>query len=102
MIFITQEKDIILTDKIQALYFYANWMSFDKKMQVMIAKIEEKYPQVSFLAIDVDEFKNTCKRFNVTSIPTVLIMKNGVEKNRINGMVMTSAFKSAFNDICNI
>lgn len=100
MLYISQESDIQLAN-IQGLYFYATWMPFHKKMQVMISKIEEKYPQVTFLGIDVDMFKTTCKRFNIDCVPTVLVMRDGQEKKRITGVVMTSAFKSAFVDICN-
>lgn len=99
MLFLTQEKDLSLA-KIQAIYFYASWMPYHKKMLTMISKIEEKHKEVSFFAIDADHFKGLCRRFSIESIPTVLIISDGIEKKRINGLVMTSAFKSAFADIC--
>lgn len=101
MLFLTQESELNSQAKIQALYFYADWMPYHKKMIIMINKIEEKYKDIAFLAIDVDHFKGLCKRFNIVSIPEVLISKEGQEIKRINGLVMTSAFKSAFADICN-
>lgn len=101
MFFITQEKDIQFNSKIVALYFYASWMPYHNKMLTMIGKVEEKYKDISFLAIDTEHFKNLCKRFNVTFIPEVLVLVNGKEVKRINGLVLTSAFKSAFVDICN-
>lgn len=101
MIFVSQESDILLKDKIQALYFYASWMPFHKKMLIMIDKIEQKHNDIEFLAIDVDQFSNQCKRFSINAIPTVVVLKNGKELKRIDGLVMTSAFKSAFVDICN-
>lgn len=85
---------------LQALYFYSTWMPFHTKFLTMISKIEEKYKEISFLAVDVDEFKSQCIRFNIDSIPTVLIFKNGKEVKRIVGLTLTSAFKSAFADIC--
>ena len=99
MFFITKESEIIF-DKLQGLYFYASWMPFHKKMLIMIKKIEEKYKNVTFLAIDVDYFPTLCKRFSVESIPAVIVLKEGQEIKRINGLVMTSAFKSNFADIC--
>lgn len=101
MIFLAQEAELQLKDKIQALYFYASWMPFHKKMLIMIDKIEQKYPDIEFMAIDVDHLHTQCKRFNITSIPTVVILNNGKELKRLDGLVMTSAFKSAFADICN-
>jgi thiol-disulfide isomerase/thioredoxin len=100
MNFLTEEENFQLGTKIQSLYFYASWMPYHKKMLVMIGKMEEKYPQIEFTAIDTDHFKGLCKRFSINSIPTVLIMKDGSEAKRISGMVLTSAFRSAFVDIC--
>jgi len=101
MIFITQEEEINIDRPIQALYFYASWMPYHNKFLTMIEKMENKYNDIIFSAIDVDQFSNQCKRFLITSIPTVLILKEGKEIKRINGLVLTSAFKSAFVDIYN-
>lgn len=100
MLYATSEEEIRLTDNLQAIYFYASWMPYHKKMAVMIGKMEEKHKDINFLAIDVDQFPNQCKRFAVDSIPTVLVLKAGQEVKRINGLVLTSAFRSALADIC--
>jgi thioredoxin-like negative regulator of GroEL len=75
-------------------------MPFHKKFLTMISKMEEKYKDMPFYAIDVDQFSSQCKRFSVDSIPTVLILKGGKEVKRISGLTLTSAFKSAYADIC--
>jgi len=62
--------------------------------------IEDKYKDINFFAIDTDHFRGLCKRFNIESIPTVIILEDGYEVKRINGIVLTSAFRSAFADIC--
>ncbi len=53
-----------------------------------------------FYAIDVDQFRSQCKRFDVDKIPSIVILKEGQEVKRITGLVLTSAFKSAYADIC--
>ena len=99
MNFITQEDELKMEKPIQALYFYASWMPYHNKFLTMIDKMEIKYKDIIFSAIDVDQFGTQCKRFLITSIPTVLILKEGEEVKRITGLVLTSAFKSAFADI---
>lgn len=101
MIFITQEEELQIDLPLQSLYFYASWMPFHNKFITMISKMEEKYKNMFFYAIDVDQFANQCKRFSVSSIPTVLILKEGKEIKRIIGLTLTSAFKSAYADIYN-
>jgi len=101
MFFLTKEEDFRINNQIQSLYFYASWMPYHKKMMIMLDKMEEKNKNIEFIAIDTDHFKVLCKRFNIDSIPTVLLLKNGKELKRITGLVLTSAFRSAFADICN-
>lgn len=99
MLFLTKETELIYNSNITAIYFYANWMPFNKKMIKMIDKIEKKYNYISFFAVDCDNFKGLCRRFNIEQIPTIIINNNGSETKRLNGIIMTSAFKKAFDDI---
>jgi thioredoxin-like negative regulator of GroEL len=101
MIFLTNENDLSINKGIQALYFYAEWMPNHKKMITMISKVEEKYSDIKFTAIDTDYFKSVCKRFDIDSIPTVLVLSKSHQVKKINGIIMTSAFNSIFADIYN-
>lgn len=100
MKFLTEESDLTISSSLQCLYFYAPWIPFHKKMLVMLSKMEERFDSIQYDAIDVDHFKGLCKRFSINSVPTILILKNGKELKRITGLVLTSACRSAFADIC--
>jgi thioredoxin-like negative regulator of GroEL len=102
MHFLTQEEELSFKSKIQSLYFYASWMPYHKKMLTMIDKVEQKHKEIQFFAIDTDHFTGLCKRFNVESIPCVVVIQEGKEVNRVTGLIMTSAFRSAFVDICKV
>lgn len=99
MLFISDEKELQINNGIISLYFYASWMPYHKKFLTMISKIENKYKNVSFLAIDVDYFKSLCKRYDVNSIPEIIIFNNGKEKERINGLILTSAINNIFVEL---
>jgi thiol-disulfide isomerase/thioredoxin len=102
MIYITSENELNLNYPVACMYFYATWMPFHKRMATMISKIEEKYKdKIIFYAIDVDFFKAICKRYQLDSIPAIIINFNNKEKFRVNGVIMTSALKSVFVDIFN-
>lgn len=101
MIFITDESELNLNCKNTILYFYASWMPFHKKMLSMISKMEDKYKNFVFYGIDTDYFKNLNKIFDIQEIPTIIIRNENKELKRIIGVIMTSAFKSSLNDICN-
>jgi thioredoxin family protein len=98
MMYITTEEDIQIDLPLQALYFYFPQMVWHQKFLTMIHQQEKNLP---FFAIDVDQFSSQCKRFMITSVPTVVILKDGKEINRISGSAISKVFKSAFADICN-
>jgi len=101
MIFITDEQELNFNKGISALYFYADWLKFHKKMMIMIEKIELTHPDIKFYGIDTDDFPQlVTSRFKVSSVPAVIItVDEGKEVKRIIGMPLTSAFKKLFNDI---
>ncbi len=99
MIYITDEKEIDFNEGKVVLYFYSDWMPFNKKMLNMLAKMEEEHTNIRHLAINVDHLKLSIKRFDLESIPTVLLFNNGKEIKRITGVILTSAMRRAYADI---
>lgn len=65
----------------------------------MISIIQTKYQQMAFSAVDVDQFRNLCKRFQITVVPTILILKKGEKVQRIDGLIPTATMKSIYADI---
>lgn len=98
MISIVDENDLHFTDEFTALYFYSLWMPENKHMNNMISKMESTY-NIKFIAINVDNYKNTCVRFNIKNIPTILIFNFNKEIDRIIGVPLTSGFKKRVSDI---
>lgn len=99
MKFITNEKEFLINEKYNILYFYSTWMPGHKKMILMLSKMEEKYKNINFFGIDVEFFKTLCRKFKIESVPTILLLKDNIEFKRINGLVLTSALKNFFTDI---
>ena len=100
MIYIIDEKEVKLNHGITSIYFYASWMPFHKKQLLMIEKIEEKFPNITFFGVDVDKFKGLVARFEIKSVPTFIIYSEGRLKKQLNGYLLTSAFVSAYTKIC--
>ncbi len=102
MNFIIDESELSQSDNIRVLYFCASWMPFHKRMLKIIESIEKRYSNILFQSVDVDFFKNLCVRFNVTSIPTLIIFRENKEITRVNGLILASALKKVFVDICKV
>ena len=67
---------------------WAPWCGPCLALAPTIEKLAEEYAGKVFVGkLNVDENPRTAERFQVFSIPTMLIMKNGKEVDRIVGLV---------------
>jgi len=67
---------------------WADWCGPCRMIEPTIAELVKDYiGRVTVGKLNVDENPQTATRFGIMSIPTVLIMKNGVEVDRIIGAV---------------
>tara|TARA_Y100000758_G_scaffold33588_1_gene22076 strand:- start:138 stop:383 length:246 start_codon:yes stop_codon:yes gene_type:complete len=64
-------------------YFSATWCGPCKVFKPVMTEIASEGHSVEF--IDVDNSKDTAQRYNVRSVPTVVIEENGVEVDRFIG-----------------
>lgn len=68
---VMNEKGIVFID------FYAVWCMPCKTMSPIIEEISKEYKEVKFVKIDVDKNQELAMKYNIMSIPTMKIMKNG-------------------------
>ncbi|MCP8615794.1 thioredoxin family protein [Salirhabdus salicampi] len=47
----------------------------------------------AFYSVDVDEAPGIAQKFGIMSIPTMVLVKNGEEKDRVSGVVPEEAIK---------
>jgi thioredoxin 1 len=64
----------------------------------VINEIKGKYPNVKFEEIDVDEYNEDITKYGVTSVPTVIIEKNGELLERFTGLQSKLAYTNAINE----
>ena len=67
---------------------WASWCGPCLAIAPTIEELAKEYSKKLFVGkLDVDENPKTAERFQIYSIPTLLIMKNGCEVDRIIGCV---------------
>jgi thioredoxin 1 len=76
------EGDVILD-------FYADWCGPCKRMSPLIDAVASMMPQFTFIKINRDFFGDLAKLFNITSIPTLIFLRNGKEIGRYDGGPLT-------------
>ena len=72
------ENEVLKSDKTTIVDFYADWCGPCKMMSPVIDKIaEEKSEKIKVGKVNVDDNQNLAIKYNIMSIPTILIFKNG-------------------------
>lgn len=66
--------------------FWAPWCGPCRMMSPVLEELAKEYPEeILFSKLNVDDNPMTSRRFGIISIPTLLVMKNGKEVDRIVG-----------------
>jgi len=99
MIFLNCEEELIWKDELQVLFFNSTWMPLNNKNLLMLQKVSKKYQSIQIFVIDIDYFSNLCRRFDISIIPSILVMRNGKEIGRVEENLKTRKLISFFNDI---
>lgn len=75
------------SDQVVVVDFFATWCGPCKAIAPEIIKMsnEEKYQNVSFVKIDVDEAPDVAQEVGVRAMPTFKIYKNGEAKDEVVG-----------------
>jgi thioredoxin 1 len=66
-------------------YFTADWCNPCKKVKPIVEELNREQTEAHFQIIDADIEIELVKRFEVRSVPTFILMENGIEINRIVG-----------------
>lgn len=67
--------------------FTAEWCGPCRVMGPRIEKVASKMPEATFVKADVDECKSEVKSFGLRSVPTLVVLKSGVEVARHAGLL---------------
>lgn len=73
------------SEKTVLLDFYADWCGPCRMVSPLVDQIAEENPQYLVGKINVDNEPELAQTFGVTSIPTLVVMKNGKVVNRVVG-----------------
>jgi thioredoxin 1 len=71
------------------LQFYADWCTPCKKMSPVVEAVAVFMPEVTFIKINRDYFQDLAKVYNITSIPTLIFLRDGKEIGRYDGGPLT-------------
>ena len=81
------EKEVLNSEKIVLIDFWASWCGPCRMMSPVVDEIaEEMQEKVKVCKVNIDEQNKLAVKYNVMSIPTFVVLKNGNEVGRSIGV----------------
>lgn len=80
------QNEVLNSHKTVLLDFYADWCGPCRMVTPVISEIAEERPDIKVGKINVDEQSELAARFDVMSIPTLVVVKEGKIVNKAVGM----------------
>ena len=88
------EMEVENKEGIVVVDFFATWCGPCKMLSPVYNSLgEEMKEEASFIKVDIDESMELAQRFTVTTVPTVIVFKDGKEMDRLVGFIPKNSLK---------
>ena len=78
----------------QLLYFSSPWCGPCRSFKPLMESLQS---EMSITFIDVDASPQSAQTWNVRSVPTTIVVQNGIEKGRLVGARSKDEIKALYN-----
>lgn len=81
------QKEVMESEKTVLLDFWASWCGPCRMLSPIVDEIAEEHPEIKVGKVNVDEEQELAAQFNVMSIPSLFVIKNGKVSNQSVGVI---------------
>ena len=83
----TFEQEVLKSNIPVLIDFYADWCGPCKMLSPTVDEVATENDDIKVVKVNVDESQNVAIKYQVMSIPTLVVIKNGNEINRSVGVI---------------
>ena len=84
------EKEVMNSEKPVLIDFYADWCGPCKMLSPIVEQVASENTNVKVVKINIDDEQDLAINYGVMSIPTLVVIKNGQETDRVVGLIEKS------------
>lgn len=89
------EKEVIESGKVTLVDFWAEWCGPCRMVSPVVEELSNDYDgKVKFVKVNVDEANELASKYNIFSIPTLAIFKNGQLVSQQVGAASKDSYKN--------
>lgn len=91
------EQEVLQSDKTVLIDFWASWCGPCKMLAPVIEELAEEVQDAKICKIDIDEQPELAEKYDVMSIPTLVVFKNGKVVRQAVGVQSKSVILDMLN-----
>lgn len=84
------EEEVLNSDKTVLVDFYADWCGPCKMLSPVVEAVAKENEDIKVVKVNVDDEQDLAIKYQVMSIPTLVVIKNGEVANKSVGLVSKS------------
>ena len=82
-----QFEEVVLNSDIPVVVdFWASWCGPCKMLSPIIDQVSDEISSTKFIGVDVDDAERLAIKYGISSIPCMILFKNGEEAGRLVGV----------------